>query len=358
MPIRSIHSLAFMVLAAALVSAAPCLAQSSTKPGKSATKQSAPKKGVKKAEVKSTLAEGGKAQPTGVIKTSMPDAYRIAGLGSSLGDSANTFPYPTAVLQLLDTAKYIVSIRFPGLGMLGTSTDTIFAPNGRVDDTLYAYQSTTPLYLLTFPKTPYEIHIDVWDRVKKKLLNSELLAYDMNVEKYRTASLTYIHEAVTGLGNPTLRRKFTPTLLPFSIETNPGWRSTETLDSSRIYALVFRDPADPAKLELSITMRPAGVGSIDSTLWQNFKNKARIAFGTKGIAVGSEAEFQVTDEATRKIIRSGYEFVAKNPDGSFEYVATFLTPRAILLLFAPLPNESDNTYYTYLRSIARSFTLQ
>jgi hypothetical protein len=347
----------FVLLAAGSLTAAPVLGQSA-KPGKTPT-QVTKKKDAKKTTAKTPAVKAeAKTEATGPITTSMPDAYRIAGLGSSLGDSANTFPYPTAVLQLLDTAKYIVSIRFPGLGMLGTKTDTIFAPNGRVDDTLYAYQSTTPLYLLTFPKTPYEVHIDVWDRAKMKLVNSELLAYDMNVEKYRTASLTYIHEPLTGLGNPTLRRRFTPTLLPFSIETNPGWRSTETIDSSMVYALVFRDPADPAKLEMSITMRPAGVGSIDSALWQSFKSKARIAFGTKGIAVGSESEFQVTDEETRKVIRSGYEFVAKNPDGSFEYVATFLTPRAILLLFAPLPSESENVYYTYLRSIARSFALQ
>lgn len=298
------------------------------------------------------------AEATGPIKTSMPDAYRIAGLGSSQGDSANTFPYPTAVLQLLDTGKYIVSVRFPGLGMLGTKEDTVFVPNGQVDDSLYAYQSTTPLYLLKFPKTPYEVHVDVWQREGMKLVNSEMLAYDMNVEKYKTASLMYIHEPSTGLGSPTLRRRFTPTLLPFSIETNPGWRSTETIDSSMVYALVFRDPTDAAKLEMSVTMRPAGVGNIDSSLWESFKNKARLAFGAKGIAVGSEQEFQVEDSLTRRVIKSGYEFIAKNPDGSYEYVATFLTPRAILLLFAPLPDDQEKLYYSYMRSIARSFALQ
>jgi hypothetical protein len=297
-------------------------------------------------------------QATGGIETAVPDAYRIAGLGSSQGDSANTFPYPTAVLQLLDTGKYIVSLRFPGLGMLGTKEDTVFVPNGKVEDSLYAYQSTTPLYLLQFPKTPYQLHVDVWERKAMKLVNSELLAYDMNVEKYKTAALIYLHEPTTGLDNPTFRRKFTPTLLPFTIETNPGWRATETIDSSMVYALVFRDPADASKLEMSITMRPAGVGNIDSSLWRSFKNKALLAFGAKGIAVGSEAEFQVADPSTRSVIRSGYEFVAKNPDGSFEYVATFLTPRAILLLFAPLPNDKENLYYSYMQSIARSFALQ
>jgi hypothetical protein len=39
--------------------------------------------------------------------------YRIAGLGSSEGDTSNTFPYPTAVLQLLDTNATALNVRFP-----------------------------------------------------------------------------------------------------------------------------------------------------------------------------------------------------------------------------------------------------
>ncbi|HEY3874845.1 MAG TPA: hypothetical protein VGM92_05180, partial [Candidatus Kapabacteria bacterium] len=42
-----------------------------------------------------------------------PAYYKLAGLGSSIGDSTNTFPYPTAVLQVPDTQKVKIVVRFP-----------------------------------------------------------------------------------------------------------------------------------------------------------------------------------------------------------------------------------------------------
>ena len=286
--------------------------------------------------------------------------YRIVGLGSTEGDSVNTFPYPTVILQELDTGMTHVVIRFSGLGMLGLREDTVGTPAFYVADTLRGYAPQDPLMMLSFPKTQYYVFIDVWTRDgnKPKLLDSRPYEYDMNVEKYRTAKLTYVHEPTTGLGNLTLRRRFTPSLLPFSIETNPGWGSTETLDSSGTYALVFRDPQHPATLELSITMRPAIVGRVDSAMWSNFKKKALLAFGAKGVAVSSEDDFLVDDSLTRRYIQAGFEFVSMNQDSSLDYVSSFLTPRAILLLMAPFDQPNQQLEYDYFRAIARSLKLE
>ena len=173
--------------------------------------------------------------------------YRVAGLGSGKGDSANTFPYPIVILQVLDTAHTWIVVRFPETGLLGIGEDTVTHPTFKTNDTLLGYRSHQPLYLLTFPKTRYFIFVDVWSRKADSngqyaLLDSRPLEYDMNVEAYRKARLFYFHDPTAGMGSPTLRRRFKPTLLPFSIETNPGWASTESLDSTAAYALVFRDP--------------------------------------------------------------------------------------------------------------------
>jgi|GEM_PF-2206689 len=284
--------------------------------------------------------------------------YHIAGLGSSQGDSTNTFPYPTVILVVPDTLHTRIVVRFPGLGMLGLHTDTVREPTFSAGDSLLGYESTSPLFLLTFPKTKYFLYIDVWSRDGTKLLDSRPLEFDMSVEAYKTVRLTYIHDPTTGMGSPTMRREFRPSLLPFTIETNPGWASTETLDSSMTYALVFRDPAAPGKLELSLTMRPAIVGIVDSAMWVNFKKKAEIAFGSRGIATRSMGDFQVTDVPTRRFIKAGYEFVSKNADSSLDYVAAFLTPRAILLLLAPLDEPNQQLQFQYFQDIARSLKLE
>jgi hypothetical protein len=283
--------------------------------------------------------------------------YRIAGLGSSEGDSTNAFPYPTAVLQLLDTVNTKVVVRFPELGMLGIQEDTVTEPAFTAGDSIKGYTPPDPLYMLTFPKTEYILFVDVWSKDGKTLLDSKPLAYDMFVEKYKTAHLTYVHEPTAGLGSLTLRREFKPTLLPFTIETNPGWGSTETLDSNSVYALVFRDPQHPDKLEMSVTMRPAMIGNVDSAMWKNFKSKAEIAFGSKGIATRSIGDFQIADSATRRYIKAGYEFVSKSRDSSMEYVAAFLTPRAILMLLAPMDAPNQQLQFQYFQAIARSFKL-
>ncbi|HWF43253.1 MAG TPA: hypothetical protein VG537_01300, partial [Candidatus Kapabacteria bacterium] len=282
--------------------------------------------------------------------------YHLAGLGSAEEDTANTFPYPAAIFEIMDTVHTKIVVRFPGLGMLGVGEDTVRTPSFIANDSLRGYEPREPLYILSFPKTPYVIFVEVWSKDGKKLLDARPITYDMNVEKYKTAKLTYIHEPTTGMGSPTLRRRFQPTLLPFSIETNPGWQAAETLDSTMVYSLLFRDPAKQ-ELAMSLTLRPAIVGRIDSAMWEHFKSQARIAFGSKGVAVNSIGDFQMDDPVTRRFIKAGYEFVSKNQDSTMDYVATFLTPRAILMLMAPLDANNQQLQYDYFRAIARSLKL-
>ncbi len=282
--------------------------------------------------------------------------YRIAGLGSSPGDSANKFPHPTAILRALDTLHTSIVVRFPQLGMLGIEEDTVSAPSFKSHDTLLGYKSGEPLYMLTFPKTKYFLFIDVWSKDGTKLLDSRPFEYDMNVEAYQSARLSYKHAPTAGMGSPMLRRRFQPTLLPLSIETNPGWSATETLDSSMTYALLFRDPTQLGKLALSLTMRPANVGMIDSAMWKIFKSKAEMAFGAHGVATSSIGDFEVANSASRRIVKAGYEFVSKNVDSSLDYVAAFLTPRAILLLLAPMDEPNQQLQVQYFEAIARSMS--
>jgi len=298
------------------------------------------------------------SEPIGATKY-----YRVAGLGSSKGDSTKKFPFPIAILQVLDTGHTWIVVRFPELGLLGTSEDTESLPSFKTNDTLLGYRSHEPLYMLTFPRTKYFIFVDVWSRNMDAnghytLLDSRPLEYDMNVEAYKSARLKYIHDPTTGMGSPTLRRQFKPALLPFSIETNPGWSSTETLDSSAAYALIFRDPRHTETFSMSLTMRPALVGAVDSAIWQNFKSKAEMSLGAKGIATSSIGDFQVADTATRRIVKGGYEFISKNPDSSLVYDAAFLTPRAILLMLAPLDEANQQLQLIYFQAVARSLKLE
>ena len=254
-----------------------------------------------------------------VVNTSEPKGatkyYRVAGLGSGKGDTSKKFPFPIAILQVLDTEHTRIVVRFPEIGILGSGEDTVNRPTFKTNDSLLGYRSHEPLYMLTFPKTKYFVFVDVWSRKADanghyRLLDSRPLEYDMNVEAYKSARLKFIHDPTTGMGSPTLRRRFKPTLLPFSIEANPGWASTETLDSSATYALFFRDPRDTDKLAMSLTMHPALVGTADSAMWQNFKSKAEMAFGEKGVATSSIGDFEVTDTATRRIVKGGFEFIS------------------------------------------------
>ncbi len=293
---------------------------------------------------------------------SSPRYYRLTGLGSSPGDSSNNFPHPTVVLRALDTSSVNILVRFPELGILGIKEDTVRVPTFKTHDSLIGYKSREPMYFLTYPKTKYFLFIDVWSKNAGSnghltLLDSRPFEYDMNTQAYRKARFSYEHAPTTGMGSPTLRRTFQPKLLPFSLGTNPGWGATEKLDSSMTYALVFHDPTQPGKLDLSLTLRPANVGTVDSAMWSTFKAKAEISFGEHGVATSAIGSFDVADTSTRHVIKAGYEFISRNVDSSLDYVAAFLTPRAILLLLAPIDQPNQQLQITYFEGIARSLKL-
>jgi hypothetical protein len=283
--------------------------------------------------------------------------YKVTGLGCASIDSPNKFPHPIATLRVFDTLHTTIRIRFPELGLLGVKEDTVIAPASRIGDSLWEFTSPDPLYLLTFPKTQYYLFIDVWSKDGKKLLDSRPFESDINAEAFKSLHLSFNHAPTTGMGSLTLRRHFQPTLFPFSIETNPGWSATETLNSSLTYALVFHDPTHAGKLEMSLSMHPASIGIVDSAMWKKFKMKAEAAFGSRGVATSSIGDFTVTDTATRRIIKAGYEFVSKNADSSLDYVAVFLTPRAILMLLAPIDQPNQQLQVQYFQAIARSLKL-
>jgi hypothetical protein len=280
--------------------------------------------------------------------------YRLADLRIAPGDSINKFPHPTAVLRMLDTKQTKIIVRFPELGLLGITEDTVRAPMHITGDTLWEYRSREPLYMLNFPKTEYFLFVDVWSKDGTKLLDSRPFECDMNAKTYKAIHLNFNHAPTTGMGSPTLRRRFQPSLLPLSIETNPGWSATETLDSGLTYTLVFHDPTRAGKLEMSLAMHPASVGVVDSAMWNHFKMKAEMAFGAHGMPTSRIGDFQVVDTTSRRIIKAGYEFVSKNVDSSLDYVAAYLTPRAILLLLAPIDQPNQQLQIEYFEAIARS----
>ncbi len=280
--------------------------------------------------------------------------YRLSDLQNSPEGIANIFPHPTAILRVFDTEHTAITVRFPELGLLGISVDTVAAPTSTIGDTLWAYRSREPLYMLSVPRTRYFLFVDVWSKDRKILLDSRPFEFDMNTEAYKTAHLSEKHPPTTALNNLTLRRRFQPDLLPLSIETNPGWSATETLDSTKTYALTFHDPLEPRKLELSLTMHPADLGIVDSAMWKDFKRKAEMAFGAHGVATSSIGDFQIVDTASRRIVKAGYEFVTKNIDSSINYIAALLTPRAILLMLAPIDEPNQKLQVEYFQAIARS----
>lgn len=281
--------------------------------------------------------------------------YSIVGLGSSDADSTIPYPFPMAVLELEDTSRFYVRVRFPGLGVLASIEDTVTVPAFKFSDTVAGFRSRNAIYQLRFPKTPYRIVVDVIDRSNDRVVDSRVLPYAMNVEKFKTSAVDNLYEPRTGMGNPLIRREFIPKLLPFTIETNPGWIAREQFDTAGIYSLVFGDPTKPGHTTLSLTVRPASIDGIDSASWQSFKEKARIAFGDQGIPVSSVGDFVVEHTPSRRVIRAGYEFLSKRPDGSgTDYVAAYLTQNAIMLMIAPLEANGASAQYDYVRAIARS----
>jgi hypothetical protein len=299
------------------------------------------------------------------VKSKLPNYYRIVGLGSAEPDSLSPshFPYPMAIFQVLDTSRYSLRVRFPAVGVLGAWEDTLSQPNYIMNDSILAYHSREQFFRLAYPQTPYLVLVDVFDKKLGKFVETRPLPYNMSVEKYAgsadkpRAAFQKTFEPTTGMGSPTLQRKFVPTLLPLTIGANPGWRSQEKLDTNGVYSLTFKEPSKPDEVALTLTMRPTGQNKFDSLSWTNFKDRARIAFGTEGIAVSTLGDFNVDDSLTRSVIFNGYEFLSKRTSGVIDYVATYLTPRAILLLIAPIGETEEPIKLAYYQSIARSLAV-
>jgi len=289
-------------------------------------------------------------------KASGPAPYEVEMLGSTIMDTVVPFPVPIAFLRLGDTVNYRVSVRFPRLGILGLIEDTALAPTFSSGDTLFAFAPMHEILQVAYPKMMYGFYVDVYDRKNGKLVNSKLIPHEMVTAQYKEAKVEFVHEPTAALGDLQLRREFRPKLLPMTLETNPGWLGVEQLDSSGIYSLTFRDPAQPSLVYLSLTIRSTAPTKIDSTAWEEHKQSARLAFGAKGVGIKDLGDFELADLPTRHIMKEGYEFITKH-DENMEYVATFLTPRAMFLLMAPILPDMDQESYKYYQAIARSFKI-
>lgn len=282
--------------------------------------------------------------------------FTIVALGSD-GDTARGFPHPMVVLDLLDTTAHSLRVRFTGLGILADQFDTVDRPTVWFD-TVAAYRAAIPLYQVKQPETSCTFYVDVVRKADDSVIDSRVIRYTMTVKRFAQAKISSVHQPTTGLGNPLLRRRFRPDLLPLTIETNPGWQTSEQIDSTGVYALVFTDPTAPTNVKLTVTVRASALGSIDSAAWEGFKQQARVAFGSKGIAVNSLGDFLLDDPKARVYLPGGYEFVTKSDDGRMEYVAAYATPNAVILLLAPLSEPSPSAEYEYFRAIARSFSVK
>lgn len=313
--------------------------------------------GVLAAFLLAVTAVAGYGQPSGQIlrpNTGPTLGYKVEMMGTAVHDTVIPFPVPIAFLRLTDTNKYNVSVRFPRLGMLGIVEDTVYAPSFSVGDTLSAYRAEDPMLQIAYPKMMYGFFVDTKDKATGKLLESKGVSYEMTTQQYRPAKVEYLHQPITAIGNLNLRQAFRPELIPLTLEAHPGWLGREELDSTDVYSLTFRDPDHPDVIFLSLTIRPTAPTRFDSTSWNMFKERAKVAFGEKGVGVKELGDFVMDDAPTRHLIKAGYEFVAKQ-NGNMEYVASYLTPRAIFLLMAPLSEDADQARLEYFRAIARSF---
>jgi hypothetical protein len=261
------------------------------------------------------------------------------------------------VLETKDTAKHALRVRFPHLGILGNIEDTLMAPTHILDSVTVGYRSRLPLLHFAVPLTPYVMFIETIEKSTGMVLEIRPLPYRMSVEKFAGTRVDRITEPESRLVNPLHRRRFSNSLLPLTLEVNPGWRSREQFDTTGIYSLSFLHP-ETNQLKLTITMRSASIQEIDSATWTNFKEQARRTFGERGIPTNSLSEFVVEDPASRRVVRAGYEFLAVRDDKGLDYIAAYLTPNSIMLLMAPLTEPAPSAEYDYFRAIARSFKIK
>jgi len=284
--------------------------------------------------------------------------YSVIALGSATVDSLGPFRVPLVILEPKDTSRYRLRLRFHHLGMLGILDDTITSPSTIAKQGQTIYRANHPLLQVHFPEMIYECSIDVFDKKSGRLVDSRLRPYSMKLQRYKNAQYSIEHRPTTGLGSEYLRRTFKPTLLPLTLTVNPGWRSKETVDSSGVYALQFIDPVDSTVLFMSLSVTPTDDREkFDSSSWESFKEQARVAFGAKDVRINSLSDFDVDDTASRNIVQKGYEFLTKDPLKDISYVATFRTPRAIILILAPCGNVVTAEKLAYYRAISRSLKL-
>ena len=285
--------------------------------------------------------------------------YSIIAMGCATVDSLGSFPVPIVILEPADTNRFLLRLRFHHLGILGIATDTVTAPIGIGKKGDRTYRANHPVLQLHFPEMIYSYSIDVFDRKTNRMLESKLRPYLMKLGRYRNARMIFESKPTTGLGSEFLQRKFVPRLLPLTLSTNPGWRVIETIDSAGVYAIQFVDPKDSNLLYLSLTVTPTDdLERFDSTRWEGFKEQARVAFGAKQVRINSLSDFGVEDPATRSVVQRGYEFLAKDPLQDISYVATYRTPRAVILMLAPLGNEVIAEKLAYCRAIAKSLLVR
>jgi hypothetical protein len=286
-----------------------------------------------------------------------PKYYTVVGLGSSEGDSTFWYPYPMVVLEPKDTATYSFRVRFANLGILGNIEDTLTEPTHRLDSITVGYRARIPLLHFSTPITPYVLFIETIEKSTGFVREIRPLPYRMNVERFSGTRIDHVTEPESRLVNPLLRRRFGKTLLPLTLEVNPGWRSREQFDTTGIYSLSFMHP-ETNELKMTLTMRSASITDLDSATWTNFKEQARRTFGERGIPTNSLGEFVVDDPASRSVVRAGYEFLALREDKGVDYIAAYLTPRSIILMMAPLTEPAPSAEYDYFRLIARSLMIK
>ena len=270
-------------------------------------------------------------------------------------DSTLHYPTPIVFLEIKDTSRYALRVRFPHLGILGLAEDTIYKPSLITSRQGYAFTAIHTLLQLTFPKTDYGLFVDVVDKRYKKLVGTYPIEAKLDVSTYDTVSFFVEHPSTAGMGNPLLRRKFKPRLLPFTIETNPGWSCREILNAQHVYSLDFIDPTDSSLPIYSMVFTPIEAGNVDSVAWEHFKLHVVTDFGNRGYAVRPLNDFVQTDAKARSIIGRGWEFISRSKDTVYEYHAMYLLPHDALLVSAPLGMTVDASSLKYFESVARSF---
>jgi hypothetical protein len=290
-------------------------------------------------------------------RDSASSLFSLAAIGTARTDSTLPYPTPIVFLEIKDTSRYALRVRFPHLGILGLIEDTIYKPSLVTSRQGYAFAAIHPLLQLTFPKTDYALWVDVVDKKLKKLVGSSPIEAKLDISAYDTVSFFVEHAPTTGMGNPLLRRQFKPLLLPLTIEANPGWLCRESLNPQHVYSLSFIDPTDTTIPTYSLVFTPTESGIVDSAAWEHFKLHVETDFGNRGYGVRPLNDFVQNDSRARRLVGRGWEFITRSKETLYDYHAMFLLPHDALLISAPLGSIVDPSSLKYYEAIARSFQI-